>query len=343
MKYRLSDYQYDLPAGLIAQRPAVPRDHSRLMILDRQTETISEVPFYEIRHLLTAGDSLTFNDTKVIPARLFGHKESGAKVEVLLLKPLQDGHWKALAKPGRKLRKGEWIHFGPRLKAEVIETLADGMKLLRFESEGSFDACLQEYGHMPLPHYIREGLGDADDLTTYQTVYARHQGAVAAPTAGLHFTGELLDELSKKSVDQHHLTLHVGMDTFRPVRSEDIREHPMHAEHIIIDPTMAERYNQRRADRRHICVGTTACRALESAADPSGKINPGVFDSSIFIYPGYTFRAVEALLTNFHLPGSTLLMLVSAFAGYDFAMEAYHQAVKRGFRFYSYGDAMLIL
>lgn len=341
--FSLSSYQFDLPQELIAQHPSSPRDHSRLMIVDRKSGNLSEIQFGELRSLLQQGDSLVFNDTKVIPARLMGTREYGGAAEILLVKQLEIDKWRVLARPGKKLKPGAKIRFGENLICEILETLEEGTKIVRFEWIGSFEATLQQYGKIPLPPYIRDGEASEDDLTTYQTVYARHFGAVAAPTAGLHFTKELLQDLAEKGVKENHVTLHVGLGTFKPVQTEDIRQHQMHHEECIILSECAKELNNRSQNSKQICVGTTCCRVLESAANVDGKITPGQYDTNIFIYPGYSFKYVQTLLTNFHLPGSSLLMLVSAFAGYALMMEAYEKAIKDRYRFYSYGDAMLIV
>jgi S-adenosylmethionine:tRNA ribosyltransferase-isomerase len=338
-----SAYEYELPEELIAQLPCCPRDHSRLMIVDRLSGAITEVPFHELQELMQPGDSLVFNDTKVIPARLIGRRPHGGKAEILLTSPHADGTWNALAKPGRKITNGTVIEFGEDFSCEVLESFEDGSRRIQFACAGSFDEALSKYGRMPLPHYIHGGEEGLNDKEWYQTVYAANPGAAAAPTAGLHFTQELLNMLGAKGVSQTRLTLHVGLGTFRPVQTEDIRNHAMHYERFIISPESADALNARKNGARQICVGTTSCRALESAADTKGKIAAGDFETNIFIHPGYNFKYMRTLLTNFHLPGSTLLMLVSAFAGYELIREAYAKAIEKKFRFFSYGDAMLIL
>lgn len=342
--FALATYQYELPPELIAQAPCTPRDHSRLLVIERSTGNMREIVFRELTDFLKAGDSLVFNDTKVIPARLMGKREAGGQAEIFLLKRLTLDTWEALAKPGRKLRIGSEITFGDKLRCRILDTLAEGTKVVQFQwPSGTFEEALSLYGQMPLPHYIQRPEQRVEDETRYQTVYATHLGAVAAPTAGLHFTQEMLDQLKNKEVSQSHVTLHVGLGTFKPVQTDDIRSHPMHSEQFIISPQVATQLNQRSLQHRQICVGTTCCRALETAATPEGKIIPGQYETNIFIYPGYSFKYVQSLLTNFHLPGSTLLMLVSAFAGYELTMEVYARAIKDRFRFYSYGDAMLII
>lgn len=341
--FSLASYQYDLPQELIAQFPCTPRDSSRLLVIDRQTGSMKELVFRELKDLLQAGDSLVFNDTKVIPARLVGLREGGGKTEVVLIKRLSVDTWEVLAKPGRKLRPGSRVVFGDKLSCLILETLALGTKIVRFQWVGIFEDVFSTYGRIPLPHYIERSSKLKIDEESYQTVYAANAGAVAAPTAGLHFTQALLDQLSDKRIGQSCVTLHIGLGTFKPVQTEDIRAHAMHSESFIITPETAQRLNARSSLHRQICVGTTCCRTLESAADSAGKISPGQYETDIFIYPGYQFKYVQALLTNFHLPCSTLLMLVCAFAGYDLIMQAYAKAIKERFRFYSYGDAMLIL
>jgi S-adenosylmethionine:tRNA ribosyltransferase-isomerase len=279
----------------------------------------------------------------VIPARLLGTREQGGKAEIFLIKRLSLDSWEVLARPGKKLRIGSVIYFGEHLSCQIVETFSDGTKGVRFKWTHSFEESLNLYGQIPLPHYIQRDQEEEEDLERYQTVYATHAGAVAAPTAGLHFSHELLQDLFQKGIKQSRVTLHVGLGTFKPVQSEDIRLHPMHKESFIISSQAAEELNHCFPLNRQICIGTTSCRALESAATEQGKIIPGAYETNIFIYPGYQFKYVKSLLTNFHLPGSTLLMLVCAFGGYDLMMEAYQKAVKDRFRFYSYGDAMLIL
>lgn len=341
--FTLAAYQYNLPSELIAQHPCHPRDSSRLLLVDRQAGSFSEIPFRELTDLLESGDSLVFNDTRVIPARLLGRRPNRGQAEIFLIKRLSLDTWEALARPGRKLKPGVRVDFGDRLACEIIEEGSEGIKIVRFEWQGVFEEVLSLYGQMPLPHYIQRTKEIHEDAERYQTVYAKNPGAVAAPTAGLHFSQELLEKLESKGIEQNRLTLHVGLGTFKPVQVDDIRLHPMHEEPFFIDAATAQRLNGRQEGKRQICVGTTCCRALEAAADPSGRIIPGNYETNIFIYPGYEFKYVRSLLTNFHLPGSTLLMLVSAFAGYELIREAYRKAILDRFRFYSYGDAMLIL
>lgn len=341
--FSLSAYEFTLPSDLIAQHPAEPRDQSRLMIVDRHDGSLSEIRFCELADFLKSGDSLVFNDTKVIPARLIGKREGGGNTEVFLLKQLSLDSWEALARPGKKLKPGSPVVFGDHLRCTVIDTLGNGNKILQFEWEGAFEAALAIYGQIPLPPYIRQGHSAESDSKSYQTVFAKHPGAVAAPTAGLHFTERLLKGLNDQGVDQTWITLHVGLGTFRPVQTQDIRTHVMHAETFIITPEAAEKLNKTPKGKRQICVGTTCCRTLESASTVEGKIISGEHETDIFIYPGYQFKYVRSMITNFHLPGSTLLMLVCTFGGYDLIMEAYAKAIEKRFRFYSYGDAMLIL
>ena len=340
---QLSAYQYALPEELIAQVPCTPRDSSRLMVVDRSNGNISEMVFRDLLGFMHEGDSLVFNDTKVIPARLLGRRKTGGMAEILLVRGHVDGTWDVLVRPGKKLPCGSQIIFGDDFYCEIIEILPGGGRRVRFFYQGEFEYALEKYGQIPLPHYIRRDPDPGMDSERYQTVYAEKPGAVAAPTAGLHFTKEILESLQAKGINQTKVTLHVGLGTFRPVQVEDIAQHKMHPEHLNITPEAAETLNFRPPNRRQICVGSTSCRALETAATSEGVIIPGEYDTMIFIYPGYRFKYVQAMLTNFHLPGSTLLMLVSAFAGYELTMEAYAKAVKDRYRFFSYGDAMLIL
>lgn len=341
--FSTSAYHFDFDESLIAHYPANPRDSSRLMLIERQTGTIRELVFHEIYDILEKGDQLIFNDTKVIPARLIGKRAGGGQAEVFLLKPIADGSWEALVKPGKKLREGSTVQFGEDFSCRIIGTREDGSRQIQFSHVAPFEEMLDRYGRIPLPHYIKREADQQIDRERYQTVYAANPGAVAAPTAGLHFTAPLLDRLSAKGILKEQVTLHVGLGTFRPVQVEDVRQHQMHTERCIITPSTAARLNVREGVKRRICVGTTSCRTVESAATSEGLITPGSFDTNIFIYPGYEFRWMQGLLTNFHLPGSTLMMLVSAFAGYELIMEAYRKAVKDKYRFYSYGDAMLII
>lgn len=341
--FQLSSYHFDLPPELVVQYPAEPRDSSRLMLVNRSTGKITEMVFRELADFLESGDSLVFNNTKVIPARLLGNRPTGGEAEILLVRKNDDRSWNVLAKPGRKLPEGATVIFGPDFFCEILEVYSDGSRRALFHHEGDFYTILHKYGLMPLPQYIKRSADSSFDNERYQTVYASRPGAVAAPTAGLHFTDQLIDRLAKKHVDMTQVTLHVGLGTFRPVQTEDIRCHIMHPEQYFISEETATKLNARAASKKQICVGTTSCRALESAANNEGKVKAGEFDTNIFIYSGYQFKYVNSLLTNFHLPGSSLLMLVSAFAGYELIMEAYAKAVERKFRFFSYGDAMLIV
>lgn len=337
------DFYYDLPEELIAQDPLEDRSSSRLLVLDKKTGETQHHTFREIVNYLNPGDCLVINDTKVIPARLIGAKEeTGAKIEVLLLKRKQNDVWETLVKPGRKAKPGTRISFGDGLlKGEVIDVVDEGNRLIRFEYDGIFEEILDQLGQMPLPPYITHQLKDKD---RYNTVYAAHEGSAAAPTAGLHFTPELLEEIDRKGVDIARVTLHVGLGTFRPVKVEDVENHHMHSEFYMIDEKAAEKINGAKArGGRIICVGTTSCRTIESAADENGHLKACSGWTEIFIYPGYTFKALDGLITNFHLPESTLIMLVSALAGRDHVLAAYEEAVRERYRFFSFGDAMLII
>ena len=337
------DFYYDLPEELIAQDPLEDRSSSRLLVLDKKTGETQHHTFREIVNYLNPGDCLVINDTKVIPARLIGAKEeTGAKIEVLLLKRKQNDVWETLVKPGRKAKPGTRISFGDGLlNGEVIDVVDEGNRLIRFEYDGIFEEILDQLGQMPLPPYITHQLKDKD---RYNTVYAAHEGSAAAPTAGLHFTPELLEEIDRKGVDIARVTLHVGLGTFRPVKVEDVENHHMHSEFYMIDEKAAEKINGAKArGGRIICVGTTSCRTIESAADENGHLKACSGWTEIFIYPGYTFKALDGLITNFHLPESTLIMLVSALAGREHVLAAYEEAVRERYRFFSFGDAMLII
>ncbi len=339
---KTSDFYFDLPKEQIAQDPLPDRSASRLMVLHRKTGEIEHRRFTDIVEYLKPGDCLVRNNTKVIPARLFGTREdTGAVIEFLLLKRREDDIWETLVKPGKKARTGVCVSFGEGvLKGEIVDVLEDGNRLIRFTYEGIFEEILDQLGQMPLPPYITHKL---EDKNRYQTVYARYDGSAAAPTAGLHFTEELFEELEKKGVIVANVTLHVGLGTFRPVKVEDVTEHHMHSEHYFIEPEEAEKINgAKRAGGRIICVGTTSCRTIESAADGDGVLHSTEENTDIFIYPGYRFKITDELITNFHLPESTLLMLVSALAGKEFILHAYEEAVKEGYRFFSFGDAMFI-
>ena len=336
------DFYYELPEELIAQDPLEDRSSSRLLVLDRQSGAVSHHTFREIADYLNEGDCLVINDTKVIPARLIGSKEeTGAKIEVLLLKRKENNIWETLVKPGKKAKAGARISFGEGLlTGEVVGIADEGNRLIRFSYEGIFEEILDQLGQMPLPPYITHQL---EDKNRYQTVYAKHTGSAAAPTAGLHFTPELLKELEEKGVEIARVTLHVGLGTFRPVKVDEITDHHMHSEFYRIDEEAAEKINRAKAaGNRVICVGTTSCRTIESAADETGRLEEKSGWTEIFIYPGYRFKVLDGLITNFHLPESTLLMLVSAFAGQGQVMEAYQEAVRERYRFFSFGDAMLI-
>ncbi len=339
----LSDYHFTLPSELIAQHPQQVRDQSRLMVIDRETENISHRKFYDIKEYLNEDDALILNDTKVIPARLIGKRETGGKIELLLLKPLGSDTWEVLAKPGRKLRLGQMVYFSNEVSAEILANQDERHFVVRFYFSGGFQDILNEIGQMPLPPYIHRDKPDKQDIHRYQTIYARHTGAIAAPTAGLHFTEKLLGSLEEKRVQSIYIALHVGLGTFNSVKKEDIRNHHMHTEEFIINDEAAKRLNVLPVKNNHLCIGTTTLRALESAVNIDGDIVAGKQETNIFIYPGYRFKYVQRLLTNFHLPKSTLLILISAFAGYELIMRAYREAVEKQYRFFSYGDAMLIL
>ncbi len=339
---KTSDFYYDLPQELIAQDPLKKRSDSRLMHLDRKTGQICHQHFTDILRWLHPGDCLVINDTKVIPARLFGRKEdTDAHIEILLLKRRDKDVWETLVKPGKKAKPGTKLIFGDgRLKGEVIDIVEEGNRLIRFTYEGIFEEILDSLGEMPLPPYITHKL---EDKNRYQTVYAKHDGSAAAPTAGLHFTEELLEQVKAKGVSIAHVTLHVGLGTFRPVKVEDVTQHHMHSEFYVVEEEQARLINETKAaGGRIISVGTTSCRTLESAGDETGVVKAGSGWTDIFIYPGYRFKVIDGLITNFHLPESTLLMLVSALAVKDTIMKAYEEAVKERYRFFSFGDAMFI-
>lgn len=336
------DFWYDLPEELIAQTPLEKRDASRLLVMNRATGEVKHQHFYDIVSYLQPGDCLVMNDSRVLPARLLGHRPTGGAAELLLLRDLGDKRWECLAKPGRKLLEGQEVIFGNgELTATVIAVQPDGNRVVEFHYEGIFLEVLERLGKMPLPPYIKAELQDQE---RYQTVYSRAVGSAAAPTAGLHFTNELLDEIRTKGVKTAFVTLHVGLGTFRPVKAEEITEHHMHAELCMISKDTAEVLNEtKRNGGRIICVGTTSCRTLESLVNNDGSFEEKSRWTDIFIYPGYTFRAMDGLITNFHLPESTLVMLVSAFAGREKVLAAYEEAVKERYRFFSFGDAMMIL
>lgn len=337
-----SDFFYNLPEELIAQTPIEPRNASRLMVLNRENGEVKHKKFTDLPVFLNKGDLLVLNDTKVLPARIFGKRtDTGSEVEFVLLKRKNDTDWECIAGPGKKAKVGHSFTFSEKLSGEITEVLPDGNRILHFIFEGEFYSLLNEVGNMPLPHYIKEELKDKD---RYQTVYSRELGSAAAPTAGLHFTKEMLEELKQLGINIAYVTLHVGLGTFRPVKVDNILEHKMHSEHYHIPKETAELINAtKEKGGRVICVGTTSCRTVESAADENGRLTECSGDTDIFIYPGYKFKCLDALITNFHLPESTLIMLVSALAGYENTMNAYKIAVEEKYRFFSFGDAMLIL
>ncbi|MGN1299660.1 MAG: tRNA preQ1(34) S-adenosylmethionine ribosyltransferase-isomerase QueA [Candidatus Scatovivens sp.] len=339
---KVSEFNYDLPEELIAQTPTDKRDESRLMVLDKDKKTIEHKIFKDVLDYLKPGDVLVRNNTKVIPARIYGKKETGANVEFLLLKNLESDIWETIVRPGNKLRIGTNVIFGDGiLNAEILDILPGGTRKVKFSYNGIFNEILDKIGLMPLPPYIHEELKQKD---RYQTVYAKYQGSAAAPTAGLHFTEELLNEIEKKGIQIANVTLHVGIGTFRPVKEESIEAHKMHSEHFYIkQEDVIKINNAKKEGRRIIAVGTTSCRVLEAVADKNGMVKEIETDTEIFIYPGYKFKCIDGLITNFHLPQSTLIMLVSAFAGKDFIFKAYEEAVKNRYRFFSFGDAMLIM
>lgn len=339
---KTSDFYYDLPQELIAQTPLERRDGSRLLVMQKATGALEHRHFYDIVDYLNEGDCLVMNDSRVIPARLLGKRvPSGGAAEVLLLTDKGDGVWECLVRPARKLHVGAQLSFGEgKLTATVMEERDEGNRLVQFHYEGIFLEILEQLGKMPLPPYIKEELRDGE---RYQTVYSKVNGSAAAPTAGLHFTKELLKKIAEKGVKLAYVTLHVGLGTFRPVKVDDVTEHHMHSEFCMITAETARILNETKAaGGRIVCVGTTSCRTLESLADENGRFYEASAWTDIFIYPGYRFKAMDALITNFHLPESTLIMLVSAFAGYDHVMHAYREAVKERYRFFSFGDAMFI-
>ena len=338
---QVSDFNYELPEELIAQVPIKQRDESRLMVLDRNKHTIEHKVFKDIIDYLEPGDCLVRNNTKVIPARLYGKKETGAHVEFLLLNNIEGDIWESIVRPGNKLHVGTKVIFGDGLlTADILEIMPGGTRKVEFHYKGIFNEILDKIGLMPLPPYIHEELKDND---RYQTVYAKYEGSAAAPTAGLHFTPELLRKIQDKGVKIANVTLHVGIGTFRPVKEDEVEKHKMHTEHYYIKKEDVEKINQTKKDgKRVIAVGTTSCRVLETIADENGIVKETEGDTQIFIYPGYKFKCLDGLITNFHLPQSTLLMLVSALAGKDYIMKAYNEAVKEKYRFFSFGDAMFI-
>ncbi|MDD2627916.1 MAG: tRNA preQ1(34) S-adenosylmethionine ribosyltransferase-isomerase QueA [Clostridia bacterium] len=338
---KTSDFNYYLPKELIAQVPLEKRDTSKLMVLDKETGKIEHKVFTDILDYLEKGDTLVLNNTKVIPARIYASRENKEEnIEVLLLKDLGKNKWQVLAKPGKKLQIGTLLNFSNIMKAKVIEILEDGQRIIEFNYEGIFIEKLEEIGSMPLPPYITEKL---EDKNRYQTVYSKELGSAAAPTAGLHFTDELIEKIKEKGINIVFVTLHVGLGTFRPVKVEDVLKHKMHSEYYEISEETAKAINEtKKRGNKIICVGTTSCRTLEAAIDEKGKVKAQKNDTEIFIYPGYKFKVVDKLITNFHLPESTLIMLVSALAGKDNVMNAYEEAVNKKYRFFSFGDAMYI-
>ncbi len=341
----ISEFDYVLPEELIAQNPLEKRENSRMLAVNRLEKTFSDDYFYKLPQYLKKGDVLVLNNTKVFPARLFGTSETGAKVEVFLVRELENQTWETLAKPARRLKIGKKITFDENLAAEVLDRTVENRIVVKFESNGNFNEILERIGNMPLPPYIKRGDGISDaDKSRYQTVFAKQRGAIAVPTAGLHFTPEILAEIENLGVEIAEITLHVGYGTFEPVRVSDLSEHKVMAESGEISVETAQIINQAKSEsRRIIAVGTTTTRALESAAEENGKVAEGNFTARLTITPGYKFKVIDGLLTNFHLPQSSLLVLVSTFAGYDLTMNAYRRAVAAGYRFYSYGDCMLIL
>lgn len=340
--FQTKDFYYDLPEELIAQTPLEKRDTSRLLVMNRETGEVCHRHFYDVIEYLHPGDCLVMNDSRVLPARLLGHRPTGGAVEVLLLRDLGNKHWECLCKPGRKMQAGNEVVFGNgELTATVKEVKEDGNRIVEFHFEGIFLEVLERLGKMPLPPYIKAELQDQE---RYQTVYSKTVGSAAAPTAGLHFTNDLLEKIRKKGVKTAFVTLHVGLGTFRPVKVENIHDHHMHSELCMISQETADILNETKASGgRIICVGTTSCRTLESLVNEDGTFAAKSKWTEIFIYPGYTFKAMDGLITNFHLPESTLVMLVSAFAGRERVLNAYAEAVKERYRFFSFGDAMMIL
>lgn len=340
---KLQDFSYDLPIELIAQSPISDRQMSRLLVLDKNSGSVAHKIFKDIVEFLNEGDCLVLNNTRVIPARLIGEKEgTGGAIEFLLLKKNEDDIWEVILRPGRKAKPGaRFLFAGGKLKAEVLEVIEDGNRLVRFEYEGIFENILDDVGIMPLPPYITKKL---DDKERYQTVYSKVKGSSAAPTAGLHFTKELLKAIEDKGIKLAYVTLHIGLGTFRPVSKENILEHKMHVEYYAIDQDACDKINTaKNTGKKVVCVGTTGCRVVETVADNKGLINPSEGMTDIFIYPGYKFKITDALITNFHLPGSTLMMLVSALAGRENILKAYEEAIKENYRFFSFGDAMIIV
>ena len=339
---KVTEFDYELPEELIAQTPIEKRDESRLMVLNRKEHTIEHKTFKDIIDYLEPGDCLVRNNTKVIPARIYGKKETGANIEFLLLNNIEGDIWETIVRPGNKLHIGTKVIFGDGLlKAEILDTMPGGTRKVLFTYEGIFNEILDKIGLMPLPPYIHKELKEKD---RYQTVYAKYEGSAAAPTAGLHFTKELLEKIEQKGIEIANVTLHVGIGTFRPVKEDTVEEHEMHSEHFYIKQEDCDKINKAKKNgKRVIAVGTTSCRVLETIANPeNGTVEPIEGDTQIFIYPGYTFKCIDGLITNFHLPQSTLLMLVSALAGKEYIMKAYNEAVQEKYKFFSFGDAMFI-
>ena len=339
---KVTEFDYELPEELIAQTPIEKRDESRLMVLNRKNNTIEHKTFKDIIDYLEPGDCLVRNNTKVIPARIYGKKETGANIEFLLLNNIEGDIWETIVRPGNKLHIGTKVIFGNGLlTAEILDTMPGGTRKVLFTYEGIFNEILDKIGLMPLPPYIHEELKEKD---RYQTVYAKYEGSAAAPTAGLHFTNELLEKIEQKGIDIANVTLHVGIGTFRPVKEDTVEAHEMHSEHFYIKQEDCDKINKAKKNgKRVIAVGTTSCRVLETIANPeNGTVEPIEGDTQIFIYPGYTFKCIDGLITNFHLPQSTLLMLVSALAGKEYIMKAYNEAVQEKYKFFSFGDAMFI-
>ncbi len=338
----VSDFDYELPEELIAQHPNEKRDEARLLVLNREEKTIEHKIFKDIIDYLKPGDCLVINNTKVIPARLYGVREdTGANIEFLLLKRIENDTWDVMVRPGKKLKTGAKVNFGNGiLKGEIKDVLENGDRIVEFKYDGIFNEILDKIGLMPLPPYIKETLKEKD---RYQTVYAKYDGSAAAPTAGLHFTEDLLKKIEKKGIEIANVTLHVGIGTFRPVKVDKVEEHEMHSEHFYIKPEDAEKINNAKKNgKRVVACGTTSCRVLESVADKNGLVKPIESDTNIFIYPGYKFKCIDALITNFHLPKSTLVMLVSALAGRELILDAYKKAINEKYLFFSFGDAMFI-
>lgn len=335
-----SDFYYDLPQELIAQTPIEPRDSARLLVYDKTADTVTHKHFYDLLDILQGGDLLIVNNTKVIPARIFGKKDSGATLEFLLHKRVDGNTWITLCRPAKRAKIGDVFVFSPKLKGEIVAVGNEGERTVRFTYHGIFENILLDIGEMPLPHYIKKKLEDTND---YQTVYAKTRGSAAAPTAGLHFTTELIDKLKAKGVEFAEVLLHVGLGTFLPVKTDKVEEHIMHSEYYRVEQAAADKINLAKAqNRRIIAVGTTSVRVLESCSDANGRVNPCEGDTNIFIYPPYKFKCVDALITNFHLPESTLIMLVSSLIGREKTLELYKQAVDEHYRFYSFGDAMFL-